>query len=261
MKSRRTLFAFALTFALVSVSLVVVRFSFAEQRRALSSQQDRCLKLEGSGKRFALVIGNGAYQSSPLRNPSNDARAIAQALRDLGFEVIERENATQKETKGAIRKLGENLRTAGAVSVGLFYYAGHGVQLRDHNYLIPVDAQIETEADVEDGAVSADYVLNQMADAQNSLNIVILDACRNNPFARSLRSGGANGLAQMSAPTRALIAYATAPGSVASDGTGGNGLYTQELLAAMREPNVSVENVFKRVRINVIQKSAGKQTP
>ncbi|GAC1395904.1 MAG: hypothetical protein NVSMB56_10250 [Pyrinomonadaceae bacterium] len=259
MQSRRI---FISLFAILA--LIASTFVFAQQRRR-TQEPRRGLSVKennaANGKRFALVIGNGEYATvGALKNPSNDARAIARALRGYGFDVIERENATQQQMRQAVRKFGENLRTAGAGSVGLFYFAGHGVQLRDHNYLIPVDAQIETEADVEDGAVSADYVLGQMADAQNSLNIVILDACRNNPFARSFRSAS-RGLAQMNAPTGTLIAYATAPGSVASDGTGGNGLYTQELLTAIKEPNMSVENVFKRVRINVIGKSAGKQTP
>jgi quercetin dioxygenase-like cupin family protein len=230
---------------------------------SLYSQQDRQLVQNGSqttgaAKRIALVIGNGAYTSAPpLKNPPNDAREMARALRELGFDVTSGINVNQKEMKRLVRELGQKLKSGGS---GLFYYAGHGVQSKGRNFLIPVDADIQSEAEVEDSAVDVSLVLNYMDDAQNGLNIVILDACRNNPFARSFRSAS-GGLAQVDAPTGTLIAYATAPGRVASDGQGQNGLYTFELLKQMRVPGQSVTDMFMHVRAEVMKQTAGKQVP
>ena len=190
--------------------------------------------------------------------PHRDARDIAAALRELGFDVTLQVDQNRDALRRAIRAFGEKLRTGGGV--GLFYFAGHGVQVRGRNYLIPVGATIASEADVEDEAVDAGMVLRQMEYAGNRLNIVILDACRNNPFARSFRSAE-RGLASIEAPVGTLIAYATAPGSTASDGRGRNGLYTQELLANLRVPGLRVEDVFKRVRAGVRTKSKGQQVP
>lgn len=210
-----------------------------------------------SQKRVALVVGNGAYSTAPLKNPVNDAQDIAQALRGLGFDVIYRENLNQNDMKRAIREFGARIRNGG---VGLFYYAGHGVAVKGINYLVPVDAIIESEEEVEYECVDAGFVLAQMGAAGNEMNIVILDACRNNPFARSFRSAS-RGLAQMDAPSGTMIAYATAPGSVASDGNARNGLYTQELLKFMRTPGLDLENVFKQVRMSVRTLTQGGQTP
>jgi hypothetical protein len=227
------------------------------------AQQDRQLVQPGSAstntsKRLALVIGNGAYSTAPpLKNPPNDARDMAATLRALGFDVTSGINANQREMKRLIREFGQKLKTGGS---GLFYYAGHGVQSKGRNYLIPVDAEIQSEAEVEDSAVDASLVLNYMDDAQNGLNIVILDACRNNPFSRSFRSAS-DGLAQVDAPTGTLIAYATAPGRVASDGAGQNGLYTSELLKQMRVPGLSATEMFMRVRGEVMRQTGNKQVP
>jgi hypothetical protein len=208
-------------------------------------------------QRIALVIGNGQYKDSPLPNPVNDARAIAKALTASGFKVTVRENAGQKDMQLAMRDFGDALKNGG---VGLFYYAGHGMQVKGRNFLIPVDAQIQREDEVAYNSVDAGQVLDKMEAANNRLNIVILDACRNNPFARSFRSGGA-GLAQMDAPVGTLIAFATAPGSVASDGDGQNGLYTQHLLQSLQKPGTKIEYVFKNVRASVRKDSGGKQIP
>lgn len=208
-------------------------------------------------QRIALVIGNSQYRDSPLPNPVNDARAIARALSDSGFTVTRKENASQKEMQLAMREFGDSLKSGG---VGLFYYAGHGMQVKERNFLIPVDAQIQREDEVAYNSVDAGQVLDKMEAANNRLNIVILDACRNNPFARSFRSGGA-GLAQMDAPVGTLIAFATAPGSVASDGEGQNGLYTQHLLQSLQKPGAKIEDVFKNVRAAVRKDSGGKQIP
>ncbi|MBN1250963.1 MAG: caspase family protein [Bacteroidales bacterium] len=211
------------------------------------------------GKRYALVIGQSNYLSSPLRNPVNDANDIAAELKKLGFDVMVFTNISQNDMKKHIRTFGDKL--AANKGTGLFFYAGHGMQVSGENYLIPVDAKIEKEQDVELEAVNLKRLLGEMEYAQNDLNIVILDACRNNPFARSFRSGGNQGLASTLAPTGTFIAYATAPGSVAADGTDKNGLYTQELLKALKQKGLRIEDVFKEVRKNVYEKSAKKQVP
>jgi formylglycine-generating enzyme required for sulfatase activity len=216
--------------------------------------------LHAAEARIALVIGNSDYASGPLSNPANDAKLIGDELASLGFDVIARRNADQTTMKRAIEEFGARLDKAGPDSVGLFYYAGHGVQLNGRNYLIPTTARIEREGDVEIEAVSADWVVEQMRFARNRLNIVILDACRNNPFTRSMRSAD-HGLATMDAPAGILIAYSTAPGSVAADGAGRNSPYTEALTRAMRELHEPVEQVFKHVRLGVMSVTAGKQVP
>jgi len=208
-------------------------------------------------KRVALVIGNAAYQGAPaLRNPVNDAKAMSDALNGLGFEVIEVTNATQKEMNRAITVFGSKLTSDTAA---LFFYAGHGLQVRGKNYIIPVDAQIDTEAAIASESVSVDTVLEQLN--TSPVSIVILDACRNNPFERSFRKLGGSGLAQMDAPKGSFIAYATAPGKTATDGEGKNGLFTQELLKQINKPGLTLESVFKRVRANVAAKSGDAQMP
>jgi len=210
--------------------------------------------------RIALVIGNSDYSSGSLPNPANDAKLIGDALTSLGFDVIARRNADQITMKRAIQEFGSRLESAGPGAVGLFYYAGHGLQLSGRNYLIPTTARIDREGDVEIEAVSADWVIEQMRYARNRLNIVILDACRNNPFTRSMRSVD-HGLATMDAPAGILIAYSTAPGAVAADGTGRNSPYTEALTHAMREMHEPVEQVFKHVRVGVMTATSGKQVP
>jgi hypothetical protein len=212
-----------------------------------------------SGNKYALVIGNSDYLVSTLKNPVNDANGIARALKNLGFDVMLYTNSSQAEMLRSIRSFGEKL--SNGKGIGLFYFAGHGVQMNGNNYIIPVDAKIEKEQDVELEAVNLMRVMGELDYAQNETNIVILDACRNNPFARSFRSGGNNGLATVLAPQGTIIAYSTAPGSVASDGAGENGLYTQELLAALKVPGLKIEDMFKRVRANVYEKSFKQQVP
>jgi hypothetical protein len=207
--------------------------------------------------RIALIIGNSNYRDSPLRNPVNDARAMAKTLRDLGFTVLAHENTSKRTMESAIVEFGRRLTDGG---VGFFYYAGHGLQVRGRNFLVPIDAEIDTEATTRIAAVDVDLLLEQMAEAKNRVNIVILDACRNNPFERKMR-GASRGLAPVDAARGTLVAYATAPGSVAADGDGTNGLYTEELLQALRVPGLKVEEVFKRVRIAVAERSKGSQTP
>lgn len=212
---------------------------------------------QAAPQRVALVIGNGAYAEGALKNPINDARAMAATLRELDFEVSVLENGDRAAMQRAVVEFGRKLRED---TVGLFYFAGHGMQVRGSNYLIPVNSSIDSEEEVEVEAVDVNYVMSRMALAKSRFNIVILDACRNNPFQRSFRSAN-NGLAAISAPTGTLIAYATAPGSVASDGEAANGIYTSELVSAIRRPGLSMEEAFKQARSRVIQRSQGKQTP
>ena len=212
-------------------------------------------------QRIALVVGNGAYTNvGALPNPPNDARLIANTLRSLSFDVIEHIDVDQKTLKRAVSEFGDKLEAAGKDAVGLFYYAGHGVQVRDENFLIPVNADIEREKDVDIESVSVNAVLDNMAFAGNRLNIVILDARRNNPYKAGFRSA-ARGLAKMQATKGTLVAYATAPGDVAADGTGRNSPYSAALAAAMRKPGVPVERVFKMVRVSVQQQTNEEQTP
>jgi tetratricopeptide (TPR) repeat protein len=254
--------SFALTRSIGSLAFAFVLASLAgAQTRPPDRQlqQGPTPQSQNSAKRLALVIGNGAYQyAGKLTNPANDATLVATTLRQIGFEVKNGSNLTQREMKQRIREFGLTLRASGGV--GLFYFAGHGVQAKGHNYLVPVDADIQTEADLEDVAVDLNYVLSLMDDAQNALNIVVLDACRNNPFARSFRSSQ-DGLTQVKAPTGTLIAYATAPDSVAADGKGANSPYTEELIRQMQASGILVETVFRRVTEQVSVRTRGKQEP
>jgi hypothetical protein len=217
------------------------------------------LSSSGYSSRLALVIGNASYKDSPLRNPVNDAKVLASELSRLNFEVLIYTNVDKIKMKEAIRAFGD--KVAKNKGVALFYYAGHGLQSNGVNYLVPINAKIEREYDIEDECVKADVVLRMLEIEENPMNIVILDACRNNPYSKSSRSLD-RGLAQPdNAPKGSIIAFATAPGKTASDGDGDNGLYTQELIKALRKPGLSVEQVFKEVRINVINQSENKQTP
>jgi hypothetical protein len=209
--------------------------------------------------KIALVIGNSSYQNAPLKNPMNDAIAFSNELRALGFEVLNYNNVSRKTFREAIHEFGDKLREN--KGIGLFYYAGHGLQSEGVNYLVPVDAIIEKDYDIQDECIRADFVLRMMETNANPMNIIILDACRNNPFTRSSRSVG-QGLAQPErAPSGSIIAFATAPGKTASDGDTSNGLYTQELIKAMKKPGLSIEQIFKEVRINVAKLSNDQQVP
>lgn len=202
-------------------------------------------------KRTALVVGNSDYQNSPLKNPVNDANDVSKALSLCRFTVTTVINADRSTLRKAIREFGNELKKGG---VGLFYYAGHGIQVNGINYLVPVGSEVFSQDEVEDECLEISSVLRKMKSAGNELNIIILDACRDNPFGRSFRSGS-RGLAKMDAPTGSIIAYSTAPGSVSADGSGRNGLYTSKLLRHILEPGVKIEELFKRVRIEVIDET------
>lgn len=210
-------------------------------------------------KRVALVIGNAAYRhTSPLANPRRDAELMAEALTRAGFGVTKLLDADQKSMKRAMRDLGRALR--GSDAVGLFYYAGHGVQLRGENYLIPVDADIKDQSEAGIEGVNVNEFLATMERAQSRINIVVLDACRDNPFAAGSRSA-TRGLARVSAPSGSYIAYATSPGAVALDGQGGNSPYARALSRAIATPGLTIEQVFKQTRASVQAATNRQQTP
>ncbi|MBY6140402.1 caspase family protein [Leisingera daeponensis] len=212
-------------------------------------------------ERLALVIGNSAYGAVPaLDNPVRDARLMAEVLEGLGFDVTLAADAKQIEMKRAIAQFGRKLRGAGEEATGLFYYAGHGVQSFGSNYLLPVDVALADAADLDLMAIEAQSVLRQMASARNRTNIVILDACRNNPF-EAVADLNESGLAEMKAPTGTFLAYATAPGDVALDGEGENSPFTEALAREIKVPGTPVEQVFKQVRRAVLEQSGGRQTP
>jgi hypothetical protein len=211
-------------------------------------------------KRLALVIGNADYiGGAALANPINDARAMKEVLMKLGFVVMEYENLNQSQMKRAIDDFGNKLA---GYDVGLFYYSGHGIQAKGNNYLIPVDAQLNSEEQVEYDCVRADRTIAMMEVAKTKTNIIILDACRDNPFERSwTRSSSGRGFTFIDAPSQTLIAYSTAPGRTASDGTGKYGLYTEALLENLIIPNITIIKMFQNVRATVSKKSENKQIP
>ena len=213
-------------------------------------------------KRYALVIGNSNYvqEIGSLKNPANDATDMAEELRNSDFEVQLLLNATYVQIREAVRKFHEKLINGPRdQTIGLFYYAGHGIQFQDENYLVPVDAKVQFEDDIVRMCFPVQrMILANMERSNSRMNIVILDACRNNPFPATTRSVN-QGLAEMKKARGSFIAYATAPGSVAQDGNGRNGLYTQELLKAVRNPGFTIEKVFKEVRQNVLKLSGEQQ--
>lgn len=214
----------------------------------------------GKEKRLGLIVGCANYTyATPLGNPNNDANAIANSLQELDFEIIKIIDPTQKDLKVAIDDFGEKLK---GYQVGLYFFAGHGVQVKGLNYVIPIDANLKSERMVEYDCVDANRVLSHMEESKCSVNIVILDACRDNPFERSWSRGiRQRGLATMNAPTGSLIGYATSPGKTASDGVGANGLYTGSLLSHISEKGTSITSMFQKVRLEVINKSKGEQLP
>ena len=204
------------------------------------AQSEGALKLLKLPK-LALVLGNSKYKEAPLRNPANDASAIAEALKASGFDVTLRMDTGKADMMAAVQVYVQTL--AAKKCVGLFYYAGHGIQLAWRNYMVPVDASLGSTEDVQTQGVDVGDLLRGLTKAANPMNVIILDACRDNPFG-SLKGASQRGLAQMDAPPNTLLAFATAPGNVASDGDGANGLYTENLLRQMTVPDAKIEDVF-----------------
>jgi len=210
-------------------------------------------------RRYALIIGNGEYRNmGRLKNPVNDARAMAASLRRLSFDVVSLENANHRQMIEAISAFGDRIPRDG---VGLFYYAGHAIQSRGNNYLIPVDGVLKSESELDYLAVNAGLAMAQFERAGGRVNVAILDACRDNPLANSFRSSS-RGLAVLpTAPSGTLVIYATSPNEVAADGEGTNGLFTGELLRNIETPGLKIEDLFKRVSASVQSRSKGTQRP
>lgn len=242
---------------LVAFSLVMVNAANALAQTHLRTRGVTVSPPPQAEARHALIIGNANYKFAPLKNPANDARAVAQALKAVGFDVTLKTDASWREMRRSIIDFGSQLKRGG---IGLFYYAGHAVQIQGANYLIPIGAAIDSEEHVPAESISLELVMAHVGGAHNRLNIVILDACRNNPFGTSFRSVK-GGLAQTSAPPGTYIAYATAPGQVAIDGRGKNSVFTESLVRWLTSPGLRIEDVFKRIRIRVFAVSAGRQMP
>ncbi len=210
---------------------------------------------------LALVIGNSQYlNTTNLKNPSNDANAMAEAFETLGFEVMHSENLSKEEMKKAIGFYLAKLRN---YETGIFFYAGHGIQYNGKNYLIPVDAKLTKNDHIDEQCIDTGGLLTNMNLMKLATSIMILDACRNNPFEKvGQRVTDTNsGLTGTDAPAGSIVAFATAPGKTASDGSSTNGLYTQEIIKGIYKPNVKVEELFKRVRVNVMNQSNNGQIP
>jgi uncharacterized caspase-like protein len=223
-----------------------------------------------AGSRVALVIGNADYKVGSLKNPVNDAKAVATSLRSLGFEVTHRENASLREMLEAFQQFSMQSKAA---AVRVVYYAGHGVQLRGRNYLLPVDTEIRAEEEMPNKSADLNEFLDRLGGLKQGINVVILDACRNNPFSGSLivgpdgrrlkfRGMTPNGLAPVEAPLGSMIAFSTAPGGVALDNPEEkNSLYTKHLLEHLASPGLPVEMLFKRVRLAVAKETGRVQVP
>jgi hypothetical protein len=226
----------------------------AQQSTPTSSQ---IAPTQATSRRIALVVGNANYKVRPLRNPRNDADDMSRSLRSSGFEVIDLRDASLQQMRTGVRQFGDRLINN---DVGLVYYSGHGVEVKGRNYFIPVNADVMREDEIADQGLDVSLILEKMNTAGKGVNILIVDACRDDPFGRSFRSSS-RGLAQMDAPKGTIIAYATSPGKVASDGEGRNSPYTKNLVRAMQQPNRPIEQVFKDVRRAVQEETKNQQTP
>jgi hypothetical protein len=237
-----------------AIGLAPVAGAFAAEGRDASAETKALLR----APRRALVIGNSRYAIGVLKNPANDARAMARELTDTGFQVTLATDLSREAMLAAISAYATELKRSKAM--GLFYFAGHGAQLAWRNYLLPVDAKLDRIEDMQQRCVDVNAVIEGIAAAANPMNVVVLDACRDNPFGGGVRLEQ-KGLSQLDAPAGTFIAYATAPGNVASDGEGDNGLYTGHLLRELVVPEAKIEDVFKRVRLAVRRSSRGLQVP
>lgn len=216
--------------------------------------------LQGPEQRVALVIGNSNYQNAPqLQNPDNDAQSMAQFLNSAGFEVVAATDLNQNDMLRVVQDFSAKVSARGPNTVAMVYYAGHGVQLAGENYLVPVDAKVSSPTELVNNSVRLVDVMSTLEAIPSRMRIVILDACRNNPFPNVNDAG--RGLAIVDAPNGSIVGYSTAPGAEALDGTGGHSPYTQAFLNVAREPNVPIEQLFKRVRLAVNQTTSGAQIP
>ena len=250
-------------------SLVVAAAATAVLWTGSVSAQVRTAALESGApalaanneNRIALVIGNSAYKNNkPLNNPANDAQAVSQLLNTAGFEVVMAFDLNRDVMKQTISEFSARIKEKGANTVAMIYYAGHGLQVDGENYLVPVDAKFESEADLVENGVKLADVMAALEVVPSKARIVILDACRNNPFATSGDAGG-KGLAIVDAPAGSIVAYSTAPGTEALDGLGRHSPYAAAFMRTVKQPNMPIEQVFKKVRVLVHESTDSKQTP
>ncbi|MBR0780669.1 caspase family protein [Bradyrhizobium iriomotense] len=247
---------------LMTASLVGSLFGFAcgPVSAQVAPVQPAPTALQGPEQRVALVIGNSNYQNAPqLANPDNDAQSMAQFLNSAGFEVVSATDLGQNDMLRVVQDFSAKVSARGPNTVAMVYYAGHGVQLAGENYLVPVDAKVSSPTELVSNSVRLVDVMSTLETIPSRMRIVILDACRNNPFP-SVNDAG-RGLAIVDAPNGSIVGYSTAPGAEALDGTGGHSPYTQAFLNVAREPNVPIEQLFKRVRLQVNQSTSGAQIP
>ena len=247
---------------LMTASLVGSLFGFAcgPVSAQVAPVEPAPTALQGPEQRVALVIGNSNYQNAPqLANPDNDAQSMAQFLNSAGFEVVAATDLTQNDMLRVVQDFSAKVASRGPNTVAMVYYAGHGVQLAGENYLVPVDAKVASPTELVNNSVRLVDVMSTLETIPSRMRIVILDACRNNPFPDVNDAG--RGLAIVDAPNGSIVGYSTAPGTEALDGTGGHSPYTQAFLNAAREPNVPIEQLFKRVRLQVNQTTSGAQIP
>ncbi|HQC81278.1 MAG TPA: caspase family protein, partial [Accumulibacter sp.] len=209
--------------------------------------------------KVALIIGNSAYPNMRLLNPANDARAMSELLGSAGFSVDTRLDATRLDLLAAIERFGDTARQS-ATELALFYYAGHGAQLDWRNYLLPVDARIASAEQLKQNGIDLGLLLNKLKAASGKSFVIVLDACRDDPFGSAFRTAQ-KGLSQFDAPVGSLLAYSTSPGNTASDGDGKNGLYTEHLVRELSAGGIRIEDALKRVRLNVRLASNGGQIP
>ena len=235
--------------------------AFAQTRTAeLDRIQAPAQALPGAEQRVALVIGNSNYQNvARLENPDHDAQSVAELLNSAGFDVIAATDLTQNDLIKVVQNFSAKIAERGPNTVAMIYYAGHGVQVAGENYLIPVDAKITTPSDLVNNSLRLVDLMATLETIPSRLRIVMLDSCRNNPFP-SIDDAG-RGLAIVDAPQRSIVGYSTAPGAEALDGSSGHSPYTQAFLTLAREPNLPIEQLFKRIRLYVNSATQGSQTP
>jgi hypothetical protein len=245
--------------SLILFAVLLIGLSGLTQRTAFA-QGDAPVALQGPEQRVALVIGNSKYQNvAQLPNPDNDAQSVAQLLNSAGFEVVAATDLTQNDMIKVVQDFSARVSAHGPNTVAMVYYAGHGVQLAGENYLIPVDARISSPSDLVNNSLRLVDLMATLEAIPSRLRIVVLDACRNNPFPDVSDAG--RGLAIVDAPNGSIVGYSTAPGTEALDGAGEHSPFTSAFLHVAREPNVPIEQLFKRVRLEVSHLTDGEQTP
>jgi hypothetical protein len=228
----------------------------ALERQRVDSQKNQAQIAPDNRRRLALVIGNDSYSSLPvLSNAVNDSKAMSEALKQANFEVSYYKNLSKRQMEEALNNFSKKL---GKDDVGMFYFAGHGIQADSRNFLIPVSENVKKSSDVPFEGVDVDRVMASLRDSRNSLNIVVLDACRNSLDARG---GMTRGLTVTDAPQGSIVAYATSPGKTASDGDSGNSPFTKNLIRVMQRKGLKIEDVFKEVRVAVSRETNGEQVP